>query len=90
MVIMRILINQNKYVVPGSQRDPLCAREGDYRQGYARLMAGISHTHTILKGMACVWYVYGMCMVCVWYVYGMCMANACLKRTLQLPSRFSR
>jgi hypothetical protein len=37
------------------------------------LMAGVSHTHTILKGMVCVWYVYGMCMVCVWYVYGMCM-----------------
>jgi hypothetical protein len=30
------------------------------------LMAGVSHTHTILKGMVCVWYVYGMCMVCVW------------------------
>ena len=44
--------------------------EGVYRQGYTRLMAGVSHTHTILKGMVCVWYVYGMCMVCVWYVYG--------------------
>ncbi len=36
-------------------------------------MTGITHAYPILKGMVCVWYVYGMCMVCVWYVYGMCM-----------------
>jgi len=58
---------------------------------YARLMTGITHTCPMLKGMVCVWHVYGMCMVCVWYVYGMCMvciwhvygmylSEACLKR----------
>jgi len=54
-------------------------------------MTGITHTYPILRGMvcvwhvygmcmACVWYVYGMCMVCIWYVYGMCMAVSRLKR----------
>ena len=31
-----------------------------YRQGYTRLMAGVSHTIAILRGMVCVWYVYGI------------------------------
>ena len=34
----------------------------------------------MLKGMVCVWYVYGMYMVCVWYVYGISLPEATLKR----------
>ena len=49
-------------------------------------MAGITHTCPMLKGMVCVWYVYGMCMVCVWYVYGMYLTKACLYTASCIPS----
>ena len=56
-----------------------------FRQGYTREMTDITHPYPILRGMACVWHVYGMCMVCVWHVYGSKQAKAKLK-PLWLPS----